>query len=119
MVELKIDPEKLPKAEDLRSRYFLSTIAIAVNDDDVRLVTRDAFLSQGEVSLLENLMKGVLPAIQAARAAAQRAEAAKAEAAAAQAPAGAPGAGAGGPGRPGPGGPGMPARAGGRRGRGG
>lgn len=130
MVELKVDSEKLPKAEDLRSRYFLSTLAIVVNDEDVRLVSREAFVSQGDLAFFAGFAASTLPAIQAARAAAQRARAANEEAAAAQSPAAAPGPpgargrgpgrpGAGGPGGPGPGGAGGPGRGGGRRGRGG
>ncbi len=124
MVELKVDSEKLPKAEDLRSRYFLSTLAIAVNDQDIRLVTREAFVSQLDMAFFAGVVGGVLPAVQAARAAAQRAQAANEQAAGAQAPAagpapGAPAAGPGAPGRPGAGGGAMPGRGGGRRGRGG
>jgi hypothetical protein len=122
MVELKVDSDKLPKAEDLRSRYFLSTIAIAVADQDIRLITREAFVSQTDMALSGVSVALLLPAVQAARAAARRAqEANQAAAEAAQAPAAGPGPGAAGPagpGRPGgAGGAGMPGRGGGRRGR--
>jgi hypothetical protein len=38
-----IDAEKLPKASDLKSNVFPSTIAISVTDQDVRIVSREAF----------------------------------------------------------------------------
>jgi hypothetical protein len=110
MVELKVDSEKLPKAEDLRSRYFLSTLAITVNDQDIRVVTRQAFLSPADIGAIGGFVGGLLPAIQAARAAAQKAQAANEQAAGAGAPAAGPGAG-GPPSRPGAGGP--PGRGGG------
>jgi hypothetical protein len=43
MVELKVDPEKLPKADDIRSRLFLTSVAMTVSDQDIRLITRKAF----------------------------------------------------------------------------
>src|SRR5262249_43091581 len=43
MVELKVDPDKIPKAEEIRSRLFLSTLALAVSDQDIRLTQRRAF----------------------------------------------------------------------------
>jgi hypothetical protein len=43
MVELKVDPDKLPKADDIRSRLFLSTLALTVSDQDIRLIQRRAF----------------------------------------------------------------------------
>jgi hypothetical protein len=125
MVELKVEPEKLPKADDLRSRYFLSTFAITANDEDIRIVTREAFISQYDFVAVGGSVALLLPAVQAAREAARRAQAAAEQAAAGgQAPAGGPaapgipGAGRMGPGGPagvgGPGGPGGPARPGGR-----
>jgi hypothetical protein len=117
MVELKVDSDKLPKADDLRSRYFLSTLAVTVNDQDIRIVTREAFLSQYDLVGLGGFTALLLPAVQAARDAALRAQAANEQAAGGQAPAAGPGeAGAAGPGRPGAAGPGMPGMQGGRRG---
>jgi hypothetical protein len=43
MIELKVDPDKLPKAEDIRSRLFLSTTALAASDQEIRLIQRRAF----------------------------------------------------------------------------
>jgi hypothetical protein len=110
MVELKVDSDKLPKADDLRSRYFLSTVAITVNDQDIRLVTRQAFMTHYDMIAVGGFMAGVLPAVQAARAAARRAQAANEQAAGGPAAGAAAGASGGmTPGRPpGPGGPGMP-----------
>jgi hypothetical protein len=111
MVELKVDSDKLPRADDLRSRYFLSTFAITVNDQDIRIATREAFLSHYDMMALGGFVGGLLPAVQAARDAARRAaEAANDQATGGQAP-------AAGSGRSGPGGPGMPG--GPPRGRGG
>ncbi len=115
MITLKVDADKLPNAEAIRSRLFMTTVAISVSDQDIRLTTRQAFFSPVTLGIGAGLM---LPAVQAARAAAQRAR----EAAAAEAPAAAPG-GPGGPpggrsGMPGRGGPpGRPGGPGGRRGR--
>ena len=117
MVELKVNSDKLPKAEDLRSRYFLSTVAIAVNDQDIRFITREAFVSPTDMVVGGVGVGLLLPAVQAAREAARKAQAANEQAAAAQAPAAGPAAGGPGGGRPGgPGGGAMPGRGGGRRG---
>jgi hypothetical protein len=43
MIELKVDPDKVPKAEEIRSRLFLSTLALTVSDQDIRLIERRAF----------------------------------------------------------------------------
>ncbi len=114
MITLKIDPDKLPNAEALRSRLFLTTFAISVTEQDIRVTSRQAFFSPASLGVGVALL---LPAVQAAREAARRAEAANAAQAPA-APQAAPGAGpgAGGPpgSRPGAGGPGG---RGGRRGR--
>ena len=88
MVELKVDSDKLPKADDLRARYFLSTFAVTVNDQDIRLVTRQAFLSHYDLIAVGGSMAVVLPAVQAAREAARRAQAANEQAAGGQAPGG-------------------------------
>jgi hypothetical protein len=118
MITLKVDSDKLPNAEAIRSRLFLTTFAISVTDQDIRVTSRQAFFSPISLGVGVALL---LPAVQASREAARRAQ----EAAAAQAPAaaqGAPGSGpgAGGPpgSRPGAGGPGgAPGRFGGRKGR--
>ena len=120
MVELKVEPDKLPKEEDLRSRYFLSTYAIAVSDQDIRLVGRQAFISisQTEMNLgMLMIVGGMRKSMEARKAAAAAANAAPAEAQPAGAPTAAPGPPTGNSGRPAPGG-GSPGRGpGGRRGR--
>ena len=42
-IVFNIDAEKLPKASDLKSYLFPSTIAISVTDQDIRIVSREAF----------------------------------------------------------------------------
>jgi hypothetical protein len=112
MVELKVDSEKLPKADDLRSRYFLNTVAITVNDQDVRLITRQAFVSPLEFFFTAGFIGGFLPAFQSAL----HAQGANNSAAGAEAPAAGPGQG---PPAGMPGGRGGPGRGPGMRGRGG
>lgn len=124
MIQLKVDPAKLPKAEDLKALMFPGTFSIAVDDQSIRLVNRESF-----PNVLNSAAAGgvagalLLPAIQAAREAARAAAAANAAKAAAggqpgQAPpAGYPGAGKP-PGGNAPGGPPAGAPPGGRaRGR--
>jgi hypothetical protein len=43
MITLKIDSDKLPKAADLKSQIFPSTLSVSVNGEEIRLVTRGAF----------------------------------------------------------------------------
>ena len=69
MIEMKVDPSKLPKAEELKALMFPGTLAVAVDDQAIRIVSREAF---------PNIVGGIgggavgtallLPAIQAARA---------------------------------------------------
>ncbi len=42
-IVFNIDAEKLPKASDLKSYLFPSTITISVTDQDIRIVSRQAF----------------------------------------------------------------------------
>jgi len=120
MIELKVDPDKLPKAEVLRSRMFLSTSAIAVTDQDIRLTTRQAFITPANLFIGSIGAAALMPAIQAARdaARAKQAEQAAANPSPTQAaPPQSQGPSAGGPPGGRPGGPGGPGRPGGRRGR--
>jgi hypothetical protein len=74
MIQLKVDPAKLPKAEELKALMFPGTLAVVVDDQSVRFVSRESF---------PNLVSGVgmgaiggallAPAIQAARASARAA----------------------------------------------
>jgi len=43
MVVLKVDPEKLPKAGDLKASLFPSTFAISSSDGEIRFALREAF----------------------------------------------------------------------------
>jgi len=43
MVVLKVDPDKLPKAADLKAHLFPSTLCIAISDQEIRFVSRGAF----------------------------------------------------------------------------
>jgi hypothetical protein len=118
MIQLKVDPAKLPKAEELKALMFPATWAVAADGQSVRVVSREAFPSvMGTVGSGAVLTALFLPAFKAARA---RAEAAAAgapppgqPAGAVQPPAVAPPASL--PAAPGRGGP--PGGAGGRGGR--
>jgi hypothetical protein len=43
MIQFKIDADKLPKAEDLKSYLFADTLSVTVSDQDIRFVSRSAF----------------------------------------------------------------------------
>jgi hypothetical protein len=63
-VVFNIDAEKLPKASDLKSYLFPSSIAIFVTDHEVRLVSREAF--PDFASLVKSLpVLGMAPGAQA------------------------------------------------------
>ncbi|WP_165227235.1 hypothetical protein [Aquisphaera insulae] len=127
MIEIKVDPAKLPRAEDLKALMFPGTMSVSVDDQAIKLVSRESF-----PNLVAGLAAGsagtamLMPAVQAARRAAQEAAARKAAAAGegGQTPPNGQAPGAGFPGaRPnspqGPGGrPGAPASPGGRGGGG-
>ncbi len=74
MIQLKVDPAKLPKAEELEALMFPGTMAVVVDDTSIRLVTRESFpnvvsgLGMGAV-----FASVFVPAINAARASAQAA----------------------------------------------
>jgi len=82
MIQIRVDPAHLPKADELKSLMFPSTTVVSVDDDSVRIVTRGAF---PDVTALVGA-KGFLPALLTPPiAAARTAAAAKAAAAQAQA----------------------------------
>jgi len=68
MIQLKVDPTKLPKAEELKALMFPGTVAVVVDGTSIRLVSRESFpnivggLSMGAIG-------GALlaPAVQVAR----------------------------------------------------
>jgi hypothetical protein len=43
MIQLKVDPAKLPKAEELKALMFPGTLAVVVDDTSIRLVSRESF----------------------------------------------------------------------------
>src|SRR5208283_817661 len=43
MIQLKVDPAKLPKAEELKALMFPATLAVVVDDTSIRLVSRESF----------------------------------------------------------------------------
>jgi hypothetical protein len=69
MIQLKIDPSKLPKTEELKALMFPGTVAVAVDDESIRLIFRESF-----PNVVNGMGTGALggallaPAIQAARA---------------------------------------------------
>jgi hypothetical protein len=64
MVVLKVDADKLPKAEDLKAFLFPGTLCLTVSDQEIRLVSRQAF---PDLSLPNSLapIAGAVPAISA------------------------------------------------------
>lgn len=70
-LRLRVDRAKLPDPEALRSRMFPGTVALAVDAEGVRLVTRESMPNIGGAGLGTALL---LPAVQSARAAARRAQ---------------------------------------------
>jgi len=69
MIQLKVDPAKLPKAEELKALMFPATLAVVVDDTSIRLVSRESF-----PNVVSGLGMGAIggallaPAVQAARA---------------------------------------------------
>jgi hypothetical protein len=43
MIVLKVDPDKLPSAADLKAHLFPTTLSVTVSDPEIRVVTRGAF----------------------------------------------------------------------------
>ena len=43
MIVIKVDPDKLPKASDLKAQLFPATLSVHVSDQDLRFITRTAF----------------------------------------------------------------------------
>jgi hypothetical protein len=108
MIQIKVEPDKLPKADDLKALMFPWTFSVAADDAAVQFVTRQSFpdLAVGTgagAGLAAVLTPAVVSARKAARAA-QEAKEAKAAEAAGNQPGNQPGAQQ--PGRPGFGGPG-------------
>jgi hypothetical protein len=109
MIVIKVDPDKLPKAADLKSHLFPATFAISVADQEIRFVSRGAF---PDLSMVIGVIPaaGMLPPLPMFDRTQQAQAGAAPDAAGETAPAPAA------PGGPRGGGPGM--RPGGRPGRG-
>src|SRR5208283_5051252 len=92
MIQLKVDPAKLPKAEELKALMFPATLAVVVDDTSIRLVSRESFpdvvsgLGMGAIGVAL-----LAPAVQAARARAPKAAGVPPQAAPTPAPGNLPG----------------------------
>jgi hypothetical protein len=74
MIQLQVDPAKLPKAEELEALMFPATIAVVVDDTSIRLVSRESFPNVvSRLGMGAAFASVFLPAINAARARAQAA----------------------------------------------
>ena len=77
-VRLQIDPDTIPDAGAMRSHLFPTTVAVAVDDRQVRILTREAFPSVNlnvPGGMTTPVLVGMLlPAVQAAREAARRSQ---------------------------------------------
>ena len=71
---LKIKPELVPQAGEVRRHLFPASAALAVDDEGIRYVARDPFPSLSSPSSSAVLVALLLPAVQAAREAARRAQ---------------------------------------------
>jgi hypothetical protein len=121
MIQLKVDPATLPKAEELKALMFPGTWAVAVDDQSIRFVSREAFPNLVTTATMGGLSGAVLaPALAQARAraAANGPAGQPGQGTTAPAPGGQPGAGAP-PAAGSPPGPAADPRGGPPRGRGG
>ena len=74
MIQLKVDPAKLPKAEELKALMFPATMAVVVDDTSIRLVSRESFPNVvSRLGMGAAFASVFVPAINAARARAQAA----------------------------------------------
>lgn len=98
-LQITVDPDKMPKADDLRSRMFPGAFAVTADDQEVKIISRESFPDVVSVTAGGGVAAGLLmPALQAARQAALKAAGGKPGAA------GIPGV----PGAPNPGGAASP-----------
>lgn len=104
MIQLRVDPSHLPKVDELKALMFPSTTTVTVDDDSIRIVSRNAFPDVTAVLGAKGVLPAMLaPAIASARMAAKAAAAAQPAGGQSSQPVGpgAPGA-VGAPGAPGP-----------------
>ena len=69
---LRVDPSKVPAADALAARLAPGSLAVAVDDQGWKVVTRDAFPTIGSPASSGVAIALLLPAVQAAREAARR-----------------------------------------------
>ena len=101
-LQFNIDADKLPKAEELRSRMFPAVFAISSDDQEVKIITRSSFPDVVAVGAGGGVATALLfPAVQAARLAAVKAAGKTAATTPPEGPGSRP------PGSPGPGAPGA------------
>jgi hypothetical protein len=72
MLQLNIDPAKLPKVDDLRTKFFPATLAVSVDDSMVTITQRVAFPNVVSPASAVGIALA-MPAVQAARNAAAKA----------------------------------------------
>ncbi len=71
---LRVDPNVLPRAEELRPLLFPGSLAIVSDRNGVRIVSRESFPSVSSPAVSGVLVGLLLPAVQSAREAARRAQ---------------------------------------------
>ncbi len=71
---VRVKPDMLPKADELRRHLFPASFAIATDADGVRIVSRGPFPSVSSPTVSGVLVGLLLPAVQSAREAARRAQ---------------------------------------------
>ena len=111
MIQIRVDPAKLPRADDLKALMFPSTVAVVADDATIQIVSREAFPDLSVVAGMTGvapavLMPSMIAASSRAKAAREAAAAKDANAPGGQDQPGAPGAAIGQPGSPQPGQPG-------------
>ncbi len=73
-IPLKVDPSKVPKAEDLAKHLFPASFAVGIDDAGLRLMSRESIPSITSPATAGVLVALLLPATQSAREAARRAQ---------------------------------------------
>jgi len=73
-LRLRLDPDTMPAADDLRKYIFPGTLSISANDRGVEVVSRDSVPSLNPLAAGPVGVALLLPAVQSARTAARRAQ---------------------------------------------
>jgi prepilin-type processing-associated H-X9-DG protein len=71
---IKVDPVKVPPADEIRKRLFPASTSLAVDKQGIRLITRESVPSIGSPATSGIAIALLLPAVQSAREAARRAQ---------------------------------------------